>query len=282
MAALLASSSANNDENQLEPVKYVRENIKTLDSSPVDSSRIHSRLLHRRIFTMLDSLRRPNDDSHSLSANSHHDESTSQPITFGQLRHITASPILIRTVQDQPPSSSQLPINTISINAGENHSKSVRSPPTDLTSSVSRITATSIEKPLLPERSTTLEPLPLSPSLGQQVGIPGRTDQVEPWPTASLTVDQILTFYHSKSTALSSSDSHTAGAHPTQAFPSHASSVTNHRSPIRWPFDEPMNPRPPPPYYTSIVANNYRSNSASVYRTGVYCTNDFLGDLAAL
>ena len=96
MAELLASSTVTNHQRESDS-KSSTEGAVLASSSPetsgTDSSRVQSRLLHRRIVTMLETLRRRGGNGAATTSPppsprlaSTHGESKSQPITFGQLR----------------------------------------------------------------------------------------------------------------------------------------------------------------------------------------------------
>ena len=99
MAELLASSPVTNHEREAIPtVPGDAALTASTDVSGTDSSRVHSRLLHRRIVTMLETLRRRGGNgaattspppSPRLAAGQA--DSKSQPITFGQLRKATTA-----------------------------------------------------------------------------------------------------------------------------------------------------------------------------------------------
>ena len=94
---LLHSSTTVNNEN--EPISTASKSSQddptsstSSEITTIDSSRVHSKLLHRRIVTMLETLRRRVEIVellHHTKLTSSHTESKSQPITFGQLRQAT-------------------------------------------------------------------------------------------------------------------------------------------------------------------------------------------------
>ncbi|CAF1568723.1 unnamed protein product [Adineta ricciae] len=92
IAQFLASSASSANDNELVSTNSPQE------ISPILSSSIHSNLFHRRIVTMIETLRKPNSDP-SLS----HTGQKSQPITFGQLKQAS--------VLEEKPISHQLPIH---------------------------------------------------------------------------------------------------------------------------------------------------------------------------
>ena len=101
MVELLASSSpvpsTITDENEsistTTKITHDDSGISTSSElTTVDSSRVHSKLLHRRIVTMLENLRRRGGATSpptSPRLTTTHIDSKSQPITFGQLRQAT-------------------------------------------------------------------------------------------------------------------------------------------------------------------------------------------------
>ncbi|CAF3034466.1 unnamed protein product [Rotaria sp. Silwood2] len=63
MAELLASSSTINDENELVSTKSSQDDSTSNEILSINSSRIQSKLFHRRIVTMLETLKKSNDNS---------------------------------------------------------------------------------------------------------------------------------------------------------------------------------------------------------------------------
>ncbi|CAF4955270.1 unnamed protein product [Rotaria sp. Silwood1] len=96
-----SSTQINNENEPIINITKSSQNDPTLSTSPdmtaIDSSRIHSRLFHRRIVTMLETLKKrggnggPTSPPTSPKLLPSYIEAKSQPITFGQLRQATIS-----------------------------------------------------------------------------------------------------------------------------------------------------------------------------------------------
>jgi hypothetical protein len=105
MAELLASSYVTTDNNEQQHSSNLIDEKSSLDDDATsvtceiianDETRVHSKLLHRRIATMLDTLRRRGGNTSVSSpstsprpSSSRTNNYKSQPITFGQLRTAT-------------------------------------------------------------------------------------------------------------------------------------------------------------------------------------------------
>jgi hypothetical protein len=260
MAELLASSSSPTVNNENEPIPIATKSSQddpisstSPEMTPVDSSRVHSRLLHRRIVTMLETLKLRGGNGGATSPSrltSSHNESKSQPITFGQLRQATTS-------SAPPPPSS-----TVTEEISSSTVLSVRS---DLTS-VTRNKSSSKHQ-THKERvhySSSLERL-----LEQNNVVTAMTEQDEQQAKPPLTVDEIVATYYSKAKVPTTTDAQSS-SNPTSnlGFYIHPSSLgwnstqNNHLPPPPPPprllLNEQNKNRPPPPSYSSSVANGHR------------------------
>jgi hypothetical protein len=258
MAELLAASSSSiiNDENELASSKSSQDN-----TTAIHSSSIHSKLFHRRIVTMIETLRKSNDD---LSLTSSHIEQKSQPITFGQLRQATISSTPATSLEDKSVSQQRI------IDNEQKHQKVLQTFVRDNTSDISSGTLKSSEK-----YQTNKERLYYSPSLEQlfeEQNSVLRTKKEEE--QSSLTVDEILAMYYSKGKLPTNTESHL-----TSTTCPNTTAFYIHPSVPRWNFSQsnqqimPPSPlilneqnrnRPPPPSYSSTVANVHRTTSTGV------------------
>jgi hypothetical protein len=275
MAELLASSTINN-ENELVSTKSSQDDpIITTTAIPeitsIDSPHVNSKLLHRRIVTMLETLKKSNDDSSSiLSLTNSHSEYKSQPITFGQLRQATISSIPTTIIEDKS-ISSQIKIDT----EGKHHKKLTsftRESCSDLTSTPSKTST---------KHQTNKERLYYSPSLEklfqeQNVILQTKKDD-EQTQKSSLTVDEILSMHYSKVNLSSNTESHLSSStysNTTTGFYIHPSTPTwnslqtnqHNISPSRQRLvlNEQTRNRSPPPSYSSSVAYDHRTTSTGV------------------
>ncbi|CAF3535800.1 unnamed protein product [Adineta steineri] len=195
MAELLASSSLSttvNNENESIPnarISFQDNPISSSVSPEVttnDSTPVHSRLIHRRIATMLDTLKGRGSNSGSTSPPSTpksiptNIESKTQPITFGQLRQATTSSALSpppssssssSTVVEEIPSSKVLSTNTspdfLSINTSDKqpHHTNVTLLKTDNRSDLMPISSTPIANKLPSKHQSNKARLHYSASL---------------------------------------------------------------------------------------------------------------------
>jgi hypothetical protein len=279
MAELLASSSSTPVNNENEPISTASNSSQddpTSSTSPemttMDSSRVHSRLLHRRIVTMLETLKRRGGSSGATSptrAASAHSESKSQPITFGQLRQATAtsssaspSSIVVEEVSSSKVLSTRSYTELI-------HTNDTRS---DLTPVIRRKSSS--------KHQPNKERLSYSPSLEnlleQHNVVPQMKEQDEQQQQQQpskppLTVDEILATYYSKvkvpTTAETQPPPSQSSSHPNNnmGFYIRPSSVgwnspqNNHLIPPHGLLlNEQNKNRPPPPSYSSSVASGHR------------------------
>jgi len=259
MAELLAASSSSsiiNDENELVSTKSSQDN-----TTAIHSSSIHSKLFHRRIVTMIETLRKSNDD---LSLTSSHIEQKSQPITFGQLRQATISSTPATSLEDKSISQQRI------IDNEQKHQKVLQTFVRDNTSDISSGTLRSSEK-----YQTNKERLYYSPSLEQLFEEQNSVSQTKKEEEqSSLTVDEILAMYYSKGKLPTNTESHlTSTTYPnTTAFYIHPAVPTWNFSqsnqqiipPSPLILNEQNRNRPPPPSYSSTVANIHRTTSTGV------------------
>ena len=279
MAELLASSfsstsSTVNNENELVSTKSPQENsasISSPESSSNDPSRIHSKLLHRRIVTMLETLRKPNDDLSNSSLTSHSDQK-SQPITFGQLRQATVSTLSTTIIEDK--SNSQ----QIKIDTEKTHHTTMTSFTRDSCPDLSSNTL----KPLT-KHQTNEKRLYYSPSLEQlfeeQNGSSQTKKEKEQSHQTPSTVEEILAMYYSKvNLSTNNTESHlsppsnsntTTGFYIHPSGPRWNSSQSNQNNILLPPppelvLNEQNRNRPPPPSYSSSVTHSHRPSSTSM------------------
>ncbi|CAF0855717.1 unnamed protein product [Adineta steineri] len=264
MAELLASSSSINDENEFLSTKSSQDNLTSNELISNDSSSIHSKLFHRRIVTMIEASKKPNND---LSATSSYTEQKSQPITFGQLRQATIASTCATIIDDKSISHS------IITDTEDKHQKNITSFTRDNNLDLNSITLKSCSK-----YQTNKERLYYSPSLEQlfeQQNIISQTkkEEEEKSQQSSLTVDEILAMYYSKVNVPTNIESHL----PSLVYPNNTTTTTSnsgfciHSSVPSWnssPNNQYTIPsprllsndqnkiRPPPPSYLSSVTNS--------------------------
>ena len=101
MAELLASSSTINDENELVSKKSSQNETISSEITSINSLGLPSKLFHKRIVNVLETFKKPNDNSSKLPLTSSHIEHKSQPITFGQLRQATISSVSTTIIEDE-------------------------------------------------------------------------------------------------------------------------------------------------------------------------------------
>ncbi|CAF0801929.1 unnamed protein product [Adineta ricciae] len=290
MAELLASASTSNNEN--EPTQ---SHVKTSADDPIlspptettlpDSSRVQSKLIQRRVATMLESLRgrgASGESASPLKTPVSNVELKPQPITFGQLRQATAT----ATSSPLPPPPSQVTPSTDTvddISASKvllSHSPN-RQPqrPNVLVSSQADFHADLPSSPINPTRisySSSLEQL-----LEHHNVVPRINETNESKPEAeqrksSLTVDEILATYYAKLRIPATTESHMPSLTITSSPPSYSSNNSNlHLQPttLGWTPSPPLVPslvfneqnrnRPPPPSYSSAVAPSHQPPSST-------------------
>jgi hypothetical protein len=275
MAELLASSSIINDENELVSTKSSQDETILSEITSNDSPRARSKLLHKRIVTMLETLRKSDDDySTKPPVKSSHIEYKSQPITFGQLRQATISSVPPTVIEDKSNShqmttdNEEKPHKTLTTFSRDSCS--------DLTSSTSKSST---------KYQINKERLYYSPSLEQlfeqQNLIPSTKKEEEQSQKSSLTVDEILAMYYPKVTVPTNTESHilsssysntitttttNTGFYMHPSIPRwNSSQSTLHTIPShRLVLNEQNRNRPPPPSYSSSVANGQRTASSSM------------------
>jgi hypothetical protein len=271
MAELLASSSTVNHENELVSTTSPPDNstITTTDIPSIDSSRMHSKLLHRRIVTMLETLKKPDNDSSTLPLTFSQTEHKSQPITFGQLRQATISSSSSTTVIEDKSTSQQITMDT-----EEKHHKTLTSFTRESCPDLTSITSKPFGK-----HQTNKERLYYSPSLEQlfeQQNVVSQTKKEEEQSQkSSLTVEEILAMYYSKVNLTTNTESHL----PSSTYPNTNTGFYIHPSGPRWNTPQsnqhniPPSPlmineqnrnRPPPPSYSSSVTYSHRTTSAGI------------------
>jgi len=275
MAELLASSSTVNNENELVSTKSSQNDATTIPTTTtipeiisIDSSHVHSKLLHRRIVTMLETLRKPNDDSSTLPLTSSHTEYKSQPITFGQLRQATISSESITIIEDK------LTSPQITINTEEKYHKKLTSFTRDSCPDL-----TSVK--LSGKHQTSKERLYYSPSLEklfEEQNVISQTKKDEEQTQKSpLTVDEILAMYYSKVNSPINTESHlpsstysntTTGFYIHPSGPNRNSLQSNQHDipppPPTLMLNEQNRNRPPPPSYSSSVKYGHRTTPTGV------------------
>ncbi|CAF4184504.1 unnamed protein product [Rotaria sp. Silwood2] len=313
MVELLASSESssitpsstriNNENEPIINITQPSQNDPTLSTSPdattIDSSRVHSRLFHRRIVTMLETLKKRGGNSGPISPPTSpkllpsYIESKSQPITFGQLRQATISSTThASTGIGEVPSSRVLAARSYNDLSSINTTIDKQSYSTNVKSLI--IDTRSDVKPVPINKSTSKhqinkERLYYSPSLEQlleQHNVVPRMkqedelkqeqkeeEQLQQQPKPPLTVDEILATYYSKVKVPT-----TIEAQPS----AHANNNIGyyiHPSPLRWNtpqsnqflistppslvLHEQNRNRPPPPSYSLSIASGHRPPSSS-------------------
>ncbi|CAF1129161.1 unnamed protein product [Rotaria sp. Silwood1] len=268
MAELLASSSLNNDENKLVSVKSSQNNSTSNEILSIDSSCVHSKLFHRRIVAMLETFKKSNDDSSISSVRSSHIEHKSQPITFGQLRQATILSAPVQIIDDKL-ISDQIKEDT----EEEKHDKTLSSFVKDTKFNlISTKSKSSTKSQINIERlyySSSLEQL-----LDQQNIVTETKNDDKQIQKSTLTVDEILAMHYAKvkqstnidSNLLSSSiysNTSVTSCHIHPSIPQWNSSQ-NHQHIIPSPqfiLNEQNRNRPPPPSYSSSVANGHQTTS---------------------
>jgi len=288
MAELLASSSASSPpsttiNNENEPIRNTAKSSQddailasSSETTTIDSSRVHSKLLHRRIATMLETLRGRGGNGGATSPPTStrltpsHLQSKSQPITFGQLRQATT------TSSSASPPPPPPPPTVVVEEVSSSKILSARSY-TDLMS---------INKSS-PKHQANKERLINSPSLEQLLEqhnvVPRMKEQDEErqqqqQPKPPLTVDEILATYYSKVKVPTTTE--------TNLVPQPSSYLNGnvgfymHPSPLGWNppqtnqhqipspqllLNEQNRNRPPPPSYSLSVASGHRPPPISMY-----------------
>jgi hypothetical protein len=306
MAELLASSSTSttiNNENELiqNSIKSSQDNP-MLSTSPetttIDSSRVHSRLLHRRIVTMLETLRGGRDTVNGGATSSprllpSNIESKSQPITFGQLRQATTSTVppsltVAEDVLSSRVSSTHAYTDFATVNTPDKqpYYTSGTSLKTDTRSDLTLPSSTLINKSSSKHRTNKTQ-LQYSPSLDEllkqgnvvpQMKEHEEDEEEQQQSKPPLTVDEILATYYSKvkvptTTDIQSSQSPSypnsnVGFHVHSAPLEWNSSQTNQRvipAPPRLLLNEQNRNRPPPPSYSFSVASGHRPPPTGMY-----------------
>ena len=276
MVELLASSStSNNQENEIVPsMSKFSQRESVLTTAPempaTNSSHVHSKVLHRRIVNMLETLRK-RGGTPAPKFTSSPIESQSQPITFGQLRQATTASSSITTIPPSPSSLStteEVPSSRI-VNArsyndllsiiSDNRSVTAipgnRSSPRHATSSERLLHSSSLEQ--------LLEQHTITPRKNEQNEIKPDEDLHAKPPPPPLTVDEILAKYYSKVKVPTAADP--TPALPVTSYPhsnmgfyigSQTNSYHNRSTPLL--LNEQDRNRPPPPSYSVSVTSGHR------------------------
>ncbi|CAM4739678.1 unnamed protein product [Rotaria magnacalcarata] len=261
MAELLASSSTLNDENEVVSNRSSQDDRISNEILSVESPRTHSKLFHRRIATMLETMRKSNDDSSKVRITSSHTEYKSQSITFGQLRQATMSSVPAQVFEDKS-SSYQIKKDN-----EEKYDKTLISFVKENNANSNATTSKTSTK-----HQTNRERLYYSSSHEQQ-NVTGemKTDEKE-MEKSSLTVDEILALHYSK-VKLSRN---TEADPPSSVYPNRTvasfyisfsvpkwnSFQTSQHSPSpQLMLNEQNRTRPPPPSYSSSITYGHRTTS---------------------
>ena len=242
MVELLASSPSPsptvNQENDstLTSMKSTADDSGISTSSemiPIDSSRMQSKLLHRRIATMLDTLRRRSGAASPPSASprltSTYSDSKSQPITFGQLRQANSN-----SSEMPPPIPPRSPVT-----------QNVRSSKTATAHSYTDLLAMN----------------PAERQSYHQSNASSATETIGEQMNTSLTVDEILANYYAKvkiSTQSSSTNFTSSNNNVNSSFYIHPPTTTSALNPSSFFLNNQNRVRPPPPSYSISVANGHR------------------------
>ncbi|UJR16293.1 hypothetical protein I4U23_003199 [Adineta vaga] len=298
MVELLASSSTVNNENEV-----TQNNVKLSSDEPIlspltenalpDSSHGQSRVIQRRIVTMLESLRGRGgvgEPVSPLKTPTSSIESRSQPITFGQLRQATILSVppppssAAAVVDEVPPTNISLirsPTDSASVSPSHKHSYRSNVPISSQTDPHVDLLSTPIN-PIRMHYSSSLEQL-----LEQHNVVPRinenneRQQQHVEQPKSRLTVDEILATYYSKLKIPTTIESHTSSSSSLSQPPSYSSNNSSLNFPpstLGWtpPLSQPNHPiiapillneqnrnRPPPPSYSSSVTSGHRPPSSA-------------------
>ncbi|CAF0994333.1 unnamed protein product [Adineta ricciae] len=291
MAELLASASTSNNENEL-----AQSHVKTSADDPIlspptetslpDSSRDQSKLIQRRVATMLESLRgrgASGESASPLKTPASNVELKPQPITFGQLRQATAAATSSHPPSQVTPStdavddiSASKVLLSHSLNRQPHHPNVLVPSQADFQADLSsspinrtRITYSSSREQLLEHHNVV-------PRINDTDGNKPEAEQRK----SSLTVDEILASYYAKLRIPTTTESHMSSLTTTSSPPSYSSNNSNlHLQPttLGWTpspppplppmpslvFTEQNRNRPPPPSYSSAVAPSHQPPSST-------------------
>lgn len=256
MAELLASSSITNDVNNLVSTKSSQDNEKSNEIPSIESPNIHSKVFHRRIVTMLETMRKVNDNSSTVQITSAHSEYKSQPITFGQLRKANISSVPAQVIEDK----------SISYQVKTDIEEKQDKPVTSFVKEHSLNSNAGTLKSSI-KRQTTKERLHYSPSLEQlfqqQNSVSETRSDEKEIQKPSLSVDEILATRYAKLHLSTNTESYTTATtfymHPS--ISSWNSLNTNshiNQSRPQTVVDEQARNRPPPPSYSASIATPHR------------------------
>ncbi|CAF3121145.1 unnamed protein product [Rotaria socialis] len=265
MAELLASSSTMSDENEVVSNRSSQDDRISNEIQSVESPRTHSKLFHRRIATMLETIRKSNDDSSKVRITSSHTEYKSQSITFGQLRQATISSVPEQVLEDKS-SSYQIKKDN-----EEKYDKTLISFVKQNNANSNATTSKGSTK-----HQTHRERLYYSSSLEQlleQQNVTGemKTDEKE-IEKPSLTVDEILALHYSKVKLSRNTETDSpssvypnktvASFYMSSSVPKWNSFQTNQDNPSpQLMLNEQNRTRPPPPSYSSSITYGHRTTS---------------------
>ena len=268
MAEFLASSAAMTGENSIVASKSSQDNPAIVLSEPtsIDSPRTNSSLLHRRIVTMLDTLKTASDDpSAALSSTLSQTEHSSQPITFGQLRQATIG----------SSASSSSTLNPTKSNPSPSKKLDTEEKPMSTLLPYPRENAPDVPPTSMAKYQINKGKFYYSPSLEQLFEEQNRLAQTkkvdEQTQISSLTVDDILAKHYSKLHLSTNSESHL----PSSTQSNTSSGFYIHPSGPRWDtlqnnppsllLNEQNRNRPPPPPYLSGTTTSHRTSSTGMF-----------------
>lgn len=299
MVELLASSSpasttVNNENEPMSNVTKSSQDEPTVSISPerptIDSSHVHSKVLRRRIVTMLETLRRRGGTTSpptSPKLTSSPMGSKTQPITFGQLRQATTS------ASPPPPTAVGEEVSSSKITSARSYTDLMLINPSDrhtslMPSDLMPTSRSSPKHPMNPERhlySPSLEQLFEQHTIARRKNEQNEAKQEEEQqqqqqPKPPLTVDEILATYYSKvkvpTTAETTSPSQSSSylnsnmgfyIHPSPSGWQSPQTNSYHNHPPPPPqllLNEQNRNRPPPPSYSFSIASGHRPPPTSM------------------
>ena len=252
MLAASPSPSSLIDENELAARNASQENSE-LPSN--DSSCIHSKLFHRRIVTMIETLTKPAQYLPTTPIPSPHVEQKSRPITFGQLRQATMSSASTTVVEEKPAGH----LSTIATSGKPQRTFTAGAKDTGFDGAKSPI-----------KHHSRHERLYYSPSLEklfeEQNTVPQSKDEnVEQFSTSgSPTTNLPSNLEPSISFSLAANNTTSLYVYPSVP---RLNTLQNNQQTVPPPsvMNEQNQNRPPPPAYSSIVASNQRITPTGMY-----------------